>query len=62
MEIIVAILLIRFIFALRLYCGVNANIKMFRATFAGNLFMSSVDIFAVSKLLGHHEVKITEKR
>ena len=41
--------------------GVNANIKMFRATFASNLVMSGVDIFAVSKLLGHHDVKITEK-
>ena len=41
--------------------GVNANIKMFRATFASNLVMSGVDIYSVSKLLGHHDVKITEK-
>ncbi len=40
---------------------VNANIKMFRSTFASNLVMSGVDIYAVSKLLGHHDVKITEK-
>ena len=41
--------------------GVNANVKMFRSTFASNLVMSGVDIYAVSKLLGHHDVKITEK-
>jgi len=40
---------------------VNANIKMFRSTFASNLVMSGVDIYAVLKLLGHHDVKITEK-
>lgn len=40
---------------------VNANIKMFRATFASNLVMNGADIYAVSKLLGHHDVKITEK-
>jgi site-specific recombinase XerD len=34
---------------------------MFRSTFASNLVMSGVDIYAVSKLLGHHDVKITEK-
>lgn len=41
--------------------GVKANFKMFRSTFASNLVMSGVDIYAVSKLLGHHDVKITEK-
>ena len=41
--------------------GVRANIKMFRSTFASNLVMSDVDIYTVSKLLGHHDVKITEK-
>ncbi len=41
--------------------GVNANVKMFRSTFASNLVMSGVDIYAVSKILGHHDVKITEK-
>ncbi len=41
--------------------GVSANVKMFRSTFASNLVMSGVDIYAVSKLLGHHDVKITEK-
>ena len=40
---------------------VDANIKMFRSTFASNLVMASVDIYTVSKLLGHHDVKITEK-
>lgn len=41
--------------------GVKVNFKMFRSTFASNLVMSGVDIYAVSKLLGHHDVKITEK-
>lgn len=41
--------------------GVKASVKMFRSTFASNLVMSRVDIYAVSKLLGHHDVKITEK-
>lgn len=41
--------------------GVKANFKMFRSTFASNLVMSGVDIYAVSKLLGHYDVKITEK-
>ncbi len=41
--------------------GVRVNFKMFRSTFASNLAMSGVDIYAVSKLLGHHDVKITEK-
>lgn len=40
---------------------VNANVKMLRSTFASNLVMNGVDIYAVSKLLGHHDVKITEK-
>lgn len=40
---------------------VHANVKMFRATFASNLVMNGVDIYTVSKLLGHHDVKITEK-
>ncbi len=40
---------------------VHANVKMFRATFASNLVMRGVDIYTVSKLLGHHDVKITEK-
>ena len=40
---------------------VTANVKMFRSTFASNLVMSGVDIYVVSKLLGHHDVKITEK-
>lgn len=41
--------------------GVKTNFKIFRSTFASNLVMSGVDIYAVSKLLGHHDVKITEK-
>ena len=41
--------------------GVSANVKMFRSTFASNLVMSGVDIYVVSKILGHHDVKITEK-
>src|SRR3989338_1774184 len=41
--------------------GIKANFKIFRSTFASNLVMSGVDIYAVSKLLGHHDVKITEK-
>lgn len=40
---------------------VNANVKMFRSTFASNLVMNGADIYSVSKLLGHHDVKITEK-
>ena len=44
-------------FALRAKPGV----KMFRSTFASNLVMSGVDIYTVSKLLGHYDVKITEK-
>ena len=40
---------------------VHANVKMFRATFASNLVMGGVDIYTVSKLLGHYDVKITEK-
>jgi integrase len=40
---------------------VSANVKMFRSTFASNLVMSGVDIYTVSKLLGHYDVKITEK-
>lgn len=40
---------------------VNANVKMFRSTFASNLVMTGVDIYTVSKLLGHYDVKITEK-
>lgn len=40
---------------------IQANVKMFRSTFASNLVMSGVDIFTVSKLLGHHDAKITEK-
>lgn len=41
--------------------GVNARVKMFRSTFASNLVMAGENIYAVSKLLGHHDVKITEK-
>lgn len=41
--------------------GVRANIKMFRSTFASNLVMSGVDVYTVSKILGHHDVKLTEK-
>ncbi len=41
--------------------GVRANVKMFRSTFASNLVMSGVDVFSVSKILGHHDVKLTEK-
>lgn len=41
--------------------GIKANIKMFRSTFASNLVMSGVDIYSVAKLLGHHDVKITER-
>lgn len=41
--------------------GVKTNFKMFRSTFASNLVMGGVDIYAVSKLLGHHDVEITEK-
>lgn len=40
---------------------ISANVKMFRSTFASNLVMSGVDIYVVSKILGRHDVKITEK-
>lgn len=41
--------------------GIKASVKVFRSTFASNLVMSGVDVFTVSKLLGHHDVKMTEK-
>lgn len=41
--------------------GIHASVKMLRSTFASNLVMKGVDIYTVSKLLGHHDVKITEK-
>lgn len=40
---------------------VNGNVKDLRSTFASNAVMSGLPIYTVSKLLGHHDVKITEK-
>jgi len=40
---------------------VNGNVKDLRSTFASNAAMSGLPIYTVSKLLGHHDVKITEK-
>jgi integrase len=40
---------------------VKANVKDLRSTFASNAVMSGLPIYTVSKLLGHHDVKITEK-
>jgi len=40
---------------------VKGNVKDFRSTFASNAVMSGMPIYTVSKLLGHHDVKITEK-
>jgi len=50
----------------RLYCifknaKVKGNVKDLRSTFASNAVMSGLPIYTVSKLLGHHDVKITEK-
>ncbi|MBL7135224.1 MAG: tyrosine-type recombinase/integrase [Candidatus Marinimicrobia bacterium] len=39
----------------------NANIHTFRKTYGSLLVQSGVDIFTVSKLLGHSSVKVTEK-
>jgi len=43
--------------------GLPDNIKLhtLRATFACHLIRKGVDIYTVSKLLGHHSVKMTEK-
>lgn len=41
--------------------GVEGNVKDLRSTFASNAVMSGMPIYTVSKLLGHHDVKITEK-
>lgn len=40
---------------------VEGSVKSLRSTFASNLVMSGVPIYTVSKLLGHHDVKITER-
>jgi integrase len=40
---------------------VDGNVKDLRSTFASNAVMSGMPIYTVSKLLGHHDVKITEK-
>jgi integrase len=40
---------------------VKGNVKDLRSTFASNAVMSGLPIYTVSKLLGHHDVKITEK-
>ena len=40
---------------------VKGNVKIFRSTFASNAVMSGMPIYTVSKLLGHYDVKITEK-
>lgn len=40
---------------------VDGNVKDLRSTFASNAVMSGLPIYTVSKLLGHHDVKITEK-
>lgn len=40
---------------------VDCNVKDMRSTFASNAAMSGIPIYTVSKLLGHHDVKITEK-
>lgn len=39
----------------------NANIHTFRKTYGSLLVQSGVEIFTVSKLLGHSSVKVTEK-
>ena len=43
--------------------GLPDNIKLhtLRATFACHLIRRGVDIYSISKLLGHHSVKMTEK-
>ena len=43
--------------------GLSDNIKLhtLRATFACHLIQQGVDFYTVSKLLGHHSVKMTEK-
>lgn len=41
--------------------NVKGNVKDLRSTFASNAVMSGMPIYTVSKLLGHHDVKITEK-
>ncbi len=40
---------------------VDCNVKDMRSTFASDSVMSGLPIYTVSKLLGHHDVKITEK-
>jgi len=40
---------------------VRGNIKDLRSTFASNAVMSGMPIFTLAKLLGHGDVKITEK-
>ncbi len=40
---------------------VKGNVKDLRSTFASNAAMSGMPIYTISKLLGHHDVKITEK-
>lgn len=40
---------------------VKGNVKDLRSTFASNAVMSGMPIYTVSKLLGHHDVKITER-
>ena len=40
---------------------VDCTVKDMRSTFASNAVMSGMPIYTVSKLLGHHDVKITEK-
>lgn len=40
---------------------VQGNVKSLRATFASNAVMSGMPIYTVSKLLGHHDVKVTEQ-
>lgn len=40
---------------------VDGNVKDLRSTFASNAVMSGMPIYTVSKLLGHHDVKITER-
>jgi integrase len=39
----------------------RANLHSLRKTFGSNLLQEGIDIFMVSKLLGHHSVQTTQK-
>ncbi len=40
---------------------VTGNVKDLRSTFASNCVMQGMPIYTVSKLLGHHDTKVTER-